>query len=104
MKPLVEEAQVFSRLEKHRQKCCDFLMSAESKQEVDLFTRMQEFQEWEELLVDMWTRLEIDARKGDPSFGLKNGRTPAENWIVNHVWPGLVFKDFLSLASSENKN
>jgi len=88
------EEFIFDRVERARKKCLNFLADTRSPKklhQIDLIRRMQDVIEWETLLAEMWTRLEMDVRKGDPSFPLKSARTSDENWVAEHVFPAAVF-------------
>lgn len=95
------EADKFSLLMHRRKKCLDFLESSSTPTakltDQDLDRRLEEILEWELFLAEMWTRLEMDARKGDLSFPLRAKRSPVENWVSDHVLPPAVLVEFLDI-------
>jgi len=103
---LESEKDVFSRMKCARFKCLNFLSDEKLSKKLDeanLAQRVQDIVEWEKLLLEMWIRLEMDARKGDPSEVLKSKRTPEENWIVERVFPGLILPDLLEMLGNSQE-
>lgn len=118
---LDKEQELSLLLKRRRERCLSFLDYVVAEQtenhgrvigavdhhrldQVNLEDRMKEIMEWESLLIEMWTRLEMDARKGDPSFPLKSERTPAQNWVAEHVMPSAVLREFLDIVYSAPPN
>jgi hypothetical protein len=99
------EVRIFSTMCHKRQKCLDFLAShkVHKLSPLELQKRMNDIHEWERLLSDMWTRLEMDVRKGDLSSSLKAQRTPAENWFFEHVMPPAFLQEFLMVTTSNGE-
>uniref|UniRef100_A0A6C0BMH9 Uncharacterized protein n=1 Tax=viral metagenome TaxID=1070528 RepID=A0A6C0BMH9_9ZZZZ len=99
------EEEIFERLARRRQQCLKYVHSQASRlSDAELETRLAEIREWETQVVDMWTRLEMDARKGDVSTPLKSTRTPAQNWFTEKVAPFFFLAQFLGAGEpTENK-
>jgi len=105
---MAEEEEVFTRLVKRRKKCQSYLGGSVVKlSPAEIENRLTDIQAWENQVAEMWTRLEMDCRKGDPSAPLKQSRTPTENWMIEKVAPFFFLAQFaathLDTAQTENK-
>jgi hypothetical protein len=83
----MNEDEIWDRLEKRRQKAQLFLETIGSPRREILEPALQEICEIEMLLADLWTRLEMQARKPSSIQPIPHNRTLAQRWLNEVALP-----------------
>ncbi len=81
------ENEIWDRLVQRRQKSKHFLETVDAPQGELLEPALQEICEMETLLADLWTRLEIQARKPSTITPIPHNRTLAQRWLNEVALP-----------------
>jgi len=101
-----EEENIWEDLQRRRRQCLDYLQTQQSNAHPkklsteDLLERIREIIEHQEFLAEMWKRLEMDIRKGDPSAPLRDHRRinavddPYKTWLRRRVAPLFFLQEF----------
>lgn len=96
-----EESYCWGNVVARRLKCLDYLISAtHGNNRVCCTERLAEICELESLLADLWKRLEMDTRKGDPSAPLRHTRSVAEHWFSKTFAPLITAAEICSIPDS----
>lgn len=78
-----EEVRAWLDADRRRAKCLRFLRAHTAHRLPNVSERLQEIHELESLLGDLWKRLEMDARKGDPAEPLRHTGATTRRWLEN---------------------
>lgn len=95
---------IFQNLNQRRKKCLQCFSTVDSSTlgtKINKDERMKIIMEHEEHLTEMWKRLEMDTRKGDPTIMLKSKRSQEEQQAFDFLTPYFV-KEFLSCLETGN--